>query len=85
MAIGVPPRGFATEQSPIVGRDTITNDDVLRGFIYPLHNLQGRFVSNGVSSAKKLADSVVNLSGQKVQRIGGFLTSENVGEQGIWA
>ena len=34
----------------------------------PLHSLQRHFVSNAVSNAKKLVNSIANLSGQKVLR-----------------
>jgi hypothetical protein len=44
----------------------------LRSRDCPLHILQRHFVSNAVSNVKTLSDSVVNLSGLMVQRIGGI-------------
>jgi hypothetical protein len=62
---------------------TVRFRDVLH--CYPLRNPQRLFVSNAVSNVKRLVDSVVNFRGQTVLQIGGISTSENGGEQGIWA
>ena len=60
----------------------------IRDVIYPqnpLRDPQRHFVSNAVSNVKIFMDSMVNLGGQMMLQIGEIWTSENVGEQGIWA
>jgi hypothetical protein len=49
-----------------------------------LRALQGHFVSNAVSNAKRFVHSAANVSGQKVLLFDEIWTSESGGEQEIW-
>jgi hypothetical protein len=51
----------------------------------PFRSLQRHFVSNAVSNAGESVKTMANLSGKKVLRFGEIWTSENSGEQEIWA
>jgi hypothetical protein len=56
-----------------------------RGFYDLLRGLQRRSVSNAVSNARKLVNSMANHSGQEVLWFGEIRTSESSGEEELWA